>query len=73
MEINKIIQDIEKDFSEGKNMMTLYGWKDLGELNEIKQKLEKNNYHCNISHETYIDKGSWPYQMIITKPVKLDN
>lgn len=72
MEINKIIQDIEKDFSEGGNMMTLHGWKKIDELNEIKQKLEENNYHCNISHETYIDKGSRPYQMTITKNVKLD-
>jgi hypothetical protein len=72
MEINKIIEDIEKDFSEGKNMMTLYGYKNIDELNEIKQKLEENNYHCNISHELYMDKGSWPYQMTITKNVKLD-
>jgi hypothetical protein len=72
MEINKIIEDIEKDFSETNTIVTLYGYKNIDKLNEIKQKLEEKDYHCNISHETYIDKGSWPYQMTINKIKVLD-
>ena len=74
MEINKEIKSIEKSFSEGAHKVTLHCFRDIGQLNEIKQQLEKSNYKCNISHETYLTEDNcWPYQLEITKQVRLNN
>ena len=70
MEIDKIIKGIEKGFSKGSGIITLAGYKDINELNEIKLKFESNGYHCNLRHELYIHEGVWPYQLTISKPVK---
>ena len=74
MEIDTQVKSIEESFSEGAHKVTLHCFKDIEELNVIKEQLEKNNYRCNISHETYlISDKIWPYQMEITKQTKLKN
>lgn len=73
MEKNKIIQGIEKDFLEGAGIVSLCGYKDFNELNNIKQELENKNYNCQLRHELYIHNCSWPYSLTISKPVKFTN
>jgi len=74
MDTDKQIKSIERSFSEGAHKVTLHCFRNVGQLNEIKEQLEKTNYQCNISHETYLTSDKiWPYQMEIIKQIKSNN
>jgi len=67
MKIKKIIEDIEEDFLEGAGTIILCGFKDVNELNKIKEKFEEQKYTCNLCHENYVIDGMWPYKLEIFK------